>query len=219
MNFDWTTFLSSLGGAVVIGLGAAYVIVQTFFKKKIEAEIQSRYDETLANINAKNLQELEGFKAGYQKVLDENQIRFSGFYSEQSKAILELNQKFAFLHIALNNMTTFVKHVPKDEVEKQKHLAEEENKTSEAYNNAMRYYNEVKLLLPESLWEFLDSYLLKCRNAIEDYRFCREYPAPSNRKTINTYRNIVKEQLPKIEEQRQRSFHAILNGKEVQDAE
>jgi hypothetical protein len=69
MSYDWPTFFVSIGGAIVAGLGAAYAIVQTFFKKKIEAEVQSKYDEALANLTAKNLQELEGFKAGYQKVL------------------------------------------------------------------------------------------------------------------------------------------------------
>lgn len=55
MSYDWLTFLASLGGSAVIGLGAAYVIVQTFFKKKIEAEVQSKYDETLANLNGEDI--------------------------------------------------------------------------------------------------------------------------------------------------------------------
>ncbi len=135
MNY-WGIFLTSTGGATGI-LIIAFFIVKNWLKKKIEADVQHKYNSMLEEIKTENQKELEGFKAGYQKVLDENQIRFSGFYSEQSKAILKLNQKLAALYIALNNMMTTVKYVPKDEIEQQKYYDEEEKKTSKAYNDAM----------------------------------------------------------------------------------
>ena len=105
--------------------------------------------------------------------------------------------------------------LPKDKDECEKYLDEEERKTGIAYNECMAYYLKVKLLLPESVWVICDKYLAKCRRAIDDYRFLREYPNHPNRDPANTYRAIAQEQLPVIEKQLQRCFVAILNGDDV----
>lgn len=210
MNFDVTS-IGTWAGSLSILAWIVYIV----FKCLVQESMKSKFAKELQNLKDANAKELEGFKAGYQKVLDENQIRFSGFYSEQSKAILELHQKLAELYIAMNVMTATVKSLPKDEAECEKYLDEEERKTGIAYNECMAYYLKVKLLLPESAWVICNKYLDKCRRAIDDYRFLREYPNHPNRDPANTYRAIAQEQLPVIEKQLQRCLIAILNGDDV----
>ncbi|MDA3799753.1 MAG: hypothetical protein PF692_11810 [Kiritimatiellae bacterium] len=91
------------------GTGAAIAVciwpITIWLKKKIEADVQSKYDVALKNLEAKNAKELEGFKAGYQKVLDENQIRFSWYYSEKAQVIKELHEWLCKLNISLDLFT------------------------------------------------------------------------------------------------------------------
>jgi hypothetical protein len=78
MTLDLPTFWTSLGGSAVVLVPAVF-IVRMYIKKKIEADVQHKYNGLLEDIKNENAIELAGFKAGYQKVLNENQIRFSAF--------------------------------------------------------------------------------------------------------------------------------------------
>lgn len=55
----------------------------------------------MAKYKANLAQELEGWKAGYQKALDENRIRFSWYHLERAKAIKNLYSQLAVAEEAL----------------------------------------------------------------------------------------------------------------------
>lgn len=80
---DWkTVIMSFLTSSAFVGL------LIWFIKKSIQHE----YDV-----------KLEGFKAGYQKVLDENRIAFNWWHEEQAKAIKKTYAAIADLCIRINS--------------------------------------------------------------------------------------------------------------------
>lgn len=81
MNEFWTVIISVLSSSGICGL----------LIWRIKKSIQHEYDV-----------KLEGFKAGYQKVLDENRIAFSWWYDEQAKAIKEIYSSIAKLCISID---------------------------------------------------------------------------------------------------------------------
>jgi len=104
MNEFWKIFFTAAGGTGAVVTVCVWPIT-IWLKKKIEADVQSKYDESLEKLKAQNQQELEGYKAGYQKVLDENQIRFAWYYSEKAKVIKELHTWLCKLNISLDYFT------------------------------------------------------------------------------------------------------------------
>jgi hypothetical protein len=144
MNYDWPTFLASIGGSAVVGLGAAYAIVQTFFKKKIETEVQSKYDEALANLNAKNLQELEGFKAEYQKVLDENQVLFSEYHLKRIEYLEECFDRLTEAHVAVYRYCDVNGENARDQE------IDRENAAKQSFENFYIYFQKKQIFMQES---------------------------------------------------------------------
>ena len=68
---------------------------------RIKKSIQHEYDV-----------KLEGFKAGYQKVLDENRIAFSWWHEAQAKAIQETYSNIAELSFCIDNKLRCVPQRP-----------------------------------------------------------------------------------------------------------
>lgn len=165
MNFDLTTFLSSMGGSIVL----LFFILKVFLKKKIEAEIQSGYDKSLANLNAENTRQLEGFKLGYQKIIDENQIRFSWYHSEQAKVIKELYKRLATMRGKLAELTAPVKFLPEDSEAHKKFLNEEKQNAAKAYDDCFNYFVINEVLISEGLCKSVRSFLDKCKGIFLDY--------------------------------------------------
>ena len=224
MSYDWPTFLASIGGSAVVGLGAAYAIVQTFFKKKIEAEVQSKYDEALANLNAKNSQELECFKAAYKKSLDENQIRFSKLYAEKADAIKELYKRMVKLNDYLLELT--FPGLPESIENKEEYLAKQSKNTFYTYNDCKNYFSINEILLSRKLCTKLSYFFDKSDNAIFNHGMASRYKGvkseilkqEAEKCYIEAY-NIAHNELKSILEELKADFRAILNGEEVQDAE
>ena len=83
---DWNTVIISFLTSSAFG-----GLLIWFVKKAIQHE----YDV-----------KLEGFKAGYQKVLAENEIRFSWWYEEKAKAIKEIYSDLSELAFCLQYLQT-----------------------------------------------------------------------------------------------------------------
>ena len=75
---DWGTVLSSVIVSA-IGCSALCWLCREWISARLRKSIQHEYDV-----------KLEGFKAGYQKVLDENRIAFSWWHEKQAKALQEI---------------------------------------------------------------------------------------------------------------------------------
>jgi hypothetical protein len=99
MNEFWKIFFTAAGGTGAVVTVCVWPIT-IWLKKKIEADVQSKYDESLEKLKAQNQQELEGYKAGYQKVLDENQIRFSEYHLRRVEHIEKCFELLVDAHVA-----------------------------------------------------------------------------------------------------------------------
>ena len=88
---DWGTVLSSVIISA-IGCSALGWLCREWISARLRKSIQHEYDV-----------KLEGFKAGYQKVLDENRIAFSWWHEAQAKAIQETYSHIAELSFSIDN--------------------------------------------------------------------------------------------------------------------
>ena len=87
---DWGTVLSSVIVSA-IGCSALYWLCREWISARLRKSIQHEYDV-----------KLEGFKAGYQRVLDENRIAFSWWHNAQAKAIQETYSCIAELSFCID---------------------------------------------------------------------------------------------------------------------
>ncbi|MFG0248854.1 MAG: hypothetical protein ACF8OB_08200 [Phycisphaeraceae bacterium JB051] len=88
MNY-WQHVLAALptSGVFTLGLG---IFLWLYLKRKTEADIADTYKRKEQERQAEHQRELEGWKAGYVKALDENRIRFAKLYDERAIATKEM---------------------------------------------------------------------------------------------------------------------------------
>ena len=89
MNNFWSTLGISVTGSVLLS-GILVWLCREWISARLRKSIQHEYDV-----------KLEGFKAGYQKFLAENEIRFSWWHEEKAKAIKEIYNDLAAVHYDL----------------------------------------------------------------------------------------------------------------------
>lgn len=90
MNNFWSTLGISVTGSVLLS-GILVWLCREWISARLRKSIQHEYDV-----------KLEGFKAGYQKVLDENRIAFSWWHNAQAKAIQETYSCIAELSFCID---------------------------------------------------------------------------------------------------------------------
>ena len=94
MNNFWSTLSISVTGSVLLS-GILVWLCREWISARLRKSIQHEYDV-----------KLEGFKAGYQKFLAENEIRFSWWHEEKAKAIKEIYNDLAELSFCLQYLQT-----------------------------------------------------------------------------------------------------------------
>lgn len=173
---DWkTVVMSFLTSSAFVGL------LIWFIKKSIQHE----YDV-----------KLEGFKAGYQKVLDENRIAFSWWHEEQAKAIKEIYIGVAELCLAIDCKLRCL--------ERTAHCNNCDPKLKDSYMKAKEKWECNKIFLEDKFHEKIDEIFLisfdikinadksndciyQRQNAIE---YCRK-----NKETINNILSELRKEL------------------------
>ena len=94
MNNFWSTLGISVTGSVLLS-GILVWLCREWISARLRKSIQHEYDV-----------KLEGFKAGYQKFLAENEIRFSWWHEEKAKAIKEIYSDLSELAFCLQYLQT-----------------------------------------------------------------------------------------------------------------
>jgi len=173
------------------------------------------------SIKNKFARELEGFKAGYQKVLDENQIRFSKWHDAQAEAIKEL---YFLLIIARDHIEILNNHccssvlkkdeygtiIPSDLNPNDLKLFDNAEKASHDFNN---FFQRNAILFDDMTYDKVNQLFKTSRSIIVDRTHDGSF------KNIKKAMNDFKDQLCPIIDELRKDFRAILNGEEVQDAE
>ena len=107
----WRALGAGVGGAVtatalLVWLGKTWMTqriqrsVDDVYKAK-EQQRQAEYNTVLETHKAHLSRELEGWKAGYQKALDENRVRFSRLHADRADAIRQLYLKLVTVEEAV----------------------------------------------------------------------------------------------------------------------
>lgn len=129
---DWGTLLSSVGTSTV-ACGVLGWLCREWISARLRKSIQYEYDV-----------KLEGFKAGYQKVLDENRITFSWWHDEQAKALQEIYaiivecQKKYYDYFEIENSDT-------------SKLITEAKKTRKFYSECYFKYKKYQIFIPDKI--------------------------------------------------------------------
>ena len=87
---DWVTVSSTIATSTIV-CSALVWFCREWISARLKKSIQHEYDT-----------KLEGYKAGYQKFLDENRITFSLWHESQAKAIKETYSEIAKLCVAID---------------------------------------------------------------------------------------------------------------------
>lgn len=87
---DWVTVSSSIATSTIV-CSVLVWFCREWISARLKKSIQHEYDT-----------KLEGYKAGYQKFLDENRITFSLWHESQAKAIKETYSEIAKLCVAID---------------------------------------------------------------------------------------------------------------------
>jgi|GEM_PF-5828176 hypothetical protein len=156
---EWTQFLSMLG-VTILGSGGISGIIIYLWRKQIDA----KYEKELECFKTVQQQELEGYKAGYQRFLNENNIRFSRWYNDQAKAITDLHSNLSMLHLALRTLTQPMHPYYSNEDERKKYFSELTNDVRESYSKSLRCWYANKIFINEQHQQ-IDSLLYKSREA------------------------------------------------------
>ena len=164
----WKTILSSLGVSAVVTAAFVFLLrewISARLRKSIEHEYKTKQIELRAELDGR----LEGLKAGYQQVLDENQIRFSHLHAEQADAIKTLYQFLVRMDDKLRELTSPLQHVPQDEEAKKKFFARQREEAGEAFNNCMSNFQENRIFLSVGVCNQLDELMATGKSAFLDF--------------------------------------------------
>ncbi len=153
----WQTILSSAGISAFLSAGLVFFL-REWISTRIRNSILFEYKTKEEKLKFKLQGELEGTKAGYKKVLDENQIRFSKLHAEQAEVLKELYQRLTALQANVKATITLPKFGHTEDSYHQ-----EFNQASEAvdaqYDECRAHFLRNRLVLPESLAKSVEIFL------------------------------------------------------------
>lgn len=150
----------------------ATFIAKTFIEKHIEAKYRK---------------ELEGWKAGYQQVLNENQVRFTRIHEEQVVAIKKTYQYISSISKIVNTYNQDFKRILEDESSRVK--------MAQLSHDLDVYYHENQLLFPDLISNNILSFILLCSEISRtqtsvlgtDYDKKLKYDVDFRRKTLDDF--------------------------------
>lgn len=129
---DWITIVSSVGVSTVV---CAFVgwLLREWISARLKKSIQHEYDV-----------KLEGFKAGYQKVLDENRIAFSWWHEKQAEALQEI---YAML---VECQEKYINYFEIENTNADK-LSSEAKKIIKDYRKCFFVYKKYQIFIPDKI--------------------------------------------------------------------
>ena len=165
---SWKTILSSIGGSVALA-GFLAFLLREWVSTRIRKSIEHEYSVKDAKLKAELDGTLVGLKAGYQKALDENQIRFSCLHADQAEASKTLYQLIHRTHSRVGAMVSLLANAPSDPDEADAYWRKQEQDAQDALNACNTFFHENQILLPEDICAEMDEFLSIARKAYRDF--------------------------------------------------
>lgn len=119
--------------SILLGNGCVTTIICLITKHILEARANTKLEE----LKLKLSKELESCKASYKQYLDENNIRFSWWHSEQANALKETFAALSRLQLSLGSFTSPIQREPKDENERIEYYQAKLDKVIQDYSSVM----------------------------------------------------------------------------------
>ena len=200
---DWGTVLSSVIVSA-IGCSALGWLCREWISARLRKSIQHEYDV-----------KLEGFKAGYQKFLAENEIRFSWWHEEKAKAIKEIYNDLANAAFDLTFLLT-LENDPRWQVDLEL-KAKVRKMVVDRYTASIEPRHQrwicQRLFIEDSEDKKVGEFALKTDQLLTMYSYCM---MTNNIVALQKDGPIVLKELEMIMETLRHSFQDILQGKEVE---
>ena len=140
---DWVTVSSSIATSTIV-CSALVWFCREWISTQLKKSIQHDYDRKLEEFKALQQKELEGYKAGYQKFLTENETRFRWWHDKQAEALQEIYamivecQKKYFDYFEIENESTMK-------------LASEAKKLIKYYRECYFKYKKNQVFVPNKI--------------------------------------------------------------------
>lgn len=175
----WRTVGTGLGGAAVAALILAW-FGKTWIGARIKRDVediydakqqqrQADFDRGLEERKSELSKELEGWKAGYQRALDENQIRFSRFHAEQADAIKSLYARLVRMERKLRELVNPLQFVPEDQEARKEFHANQRREFIEAFIAFRDFFEESRIYLSPEVCGQLDTVLDTAHSVYVDF--------------------------------------------------
>jgi len=142
-----------------VGGGAASTILSVWFKNRVKNEYKLKQIKLENELEGK----LEGIKTGYQKVLDENQVRFSRLHADRADVIKELYRRLIKAEEEVGAAVSPMQPSSDEAQKKQKQAAKQ------AFDEFSHYFTENRIFLTPQDCELLESLHQTAKNAWVDY--------------------------------------------------
>jgi hypothetical protein len=184
MNY-WQNVLAALptSGVLTLGLG---IFLWHYLKRKTEADIADTYKKKEQERQAEHQRELEGWKAGYVKALDENRIKFARLHEERMQAIQEVYGQLRELEICTAHFERFFFNQDSDRFQ---HDFERAN---DAFNKVRAFYRCNKILFTQTDCKLIDDLLEQVKiSFFECFVINGETPNVASDVQMNAYKRMT----------------------------
>lgn len=175
----WEYIVSSLGGAAV----ATLVLIwfgKTWVGERIRRDVEDTYrakqqqrkaefDRAMEERKSELTKELEGWKAGYQRALDENHIRFSRLHAEQADAIKSLYARLVRMERKLRELVSPFQFVPREKTARDEFFAGQRQAFSETFIASRDFFQENRIYLSTGVCEQIDAVLDTAHSVYVDF--------------------------------------------------
>jgi hypothetical protein len=130
----WQTVFTSFGSSAVLTAILVFLL-REWLSTRIRKSIEHEYATKEARLKAELDGEFAGVQAGYQKILNENQIRFSRLHADQAEAAKVLYRHIHKTHSTIGTMVSVLQQgVPIDPEQRKAFFDEQEQEARDAFN-------------------------------------------------------------------------------------
>lgn len=214
----WTAVVTSLSLVTIlawlakqwIGARIEKDVNDTYVKK--QQERKAEFDVALEEKKQLLSRELEGWKAGYEAVLDENRIRFTRLHADRADAIRELYVKLVRAEQAIREFTRPMKMPSENENGLRSSAAN-------AFDEFVDFFQENRILLTEDDCDLIVEIRDVARSAILDYTTYdgevsleKEYRIDRRQRRFKAYQSITKD-FARLRERLERDFREAMGMK------
>lgn len=164
---------AAIGTSTLVSALLVYTLRQ-WISTRLRTSIEHEYRARETQLKAELQKELEGYRSGYQKALDENLIRFARLNAEQAQATKRLYSRLARLQSAMHFMTALFKEgVSTKDIEER--ARKHRDDVAQTHRDCREFFEENRILFPDDICDDTDRLLDEAARLYIDYSCSEEF--------------------------------------------